>query len=113
MGTRSILGFFNFLLTSECVQRSLDATAQKEELGCHGDQEAARSSVLVPKQTLQCGVVNFGKGQELCHPASLCAHRQDFNSWLVATSAKIFCKGHLPAEPKHAFFLNVKQLTDI
>lgn len=73
MGTRSVLGCL-FFLTSECVQRSLDATAQKEELGRHGDQEAARSSVFVPKQTLECGVVNFGKGQELCHPASLCAH---------------------------------------
>lgn len=78
-----------FFLTSECFQRSLDVTAQQEELGCHGDQEAARRSVLVPKQTLQSGVFNFGKGQHLCHPASLSAHththRQGFLTrlWLL------------------------------
>lgn len=66
--TGAVLGF---VFTSERVQGSLDAPAQKQELGCHGDQEAARRPVLVPKQTLQCGVVNFGKGQQLRHLASL------------------------------------------
>lgn len=52
--THSGLGGFDFLgvflwFTSECVQSSLNAAAQKEELGRHGDQEAARRSVLIPK----------------------------------------------------------------
>lgn len=73
-GTWSVLLFFFVCFTSESVQSSLNVTAQKEELGCHGDQEAARRSVLIPKQTLQCGVINFDNRQHLCHPASLRAH---------------------------------------
>lgn len=46
-------------VTSECVQSSLHAAAQEEELSGHSDQEAARCSVLIPKQTLQCRVVDF------------------------------------------------------
>lgn len=58
-------------VTSECVESSLHAAAQEEELSSHSDQVAAWGSIFIPKQTLQCGVLNFCNGQHLHHPPTL------------------------------------------